>query len=136
MKEKVEHNQCVLCALLCPGPCFPSSPEEMQRCFWNVILDNSGYQVTFHLAIQTGWMSQQKGRLEVGERGKTVEESRVKSKVMTRGAYGSKDLEIGTQQVQLLHQCSSEDQGQCQLPYGNFQHFLIALARGHHNSYL
>lgn len=86
MKEKVEHSQCVLCALLCPGPCFPSSPEEMQRCFWNVILDNSGYQVTLHLAIQTGWMSQQKGRREVGERGKAVEESGVKSKVMTRGA--------------------------------------------------
>lgn len=57
----------VLCALLCPGPCFPSSPEEMQRCFWNVTLDNSGYQVTFHLAIQTGCMSQGKGRPVVGE---------------------------------------------------------------------
>lgn len=75
IKEKVDHGYRVSslpsCALV---PVFlpPLPPtEETQRCFWNVILDNSGYQVTFHLAIQTGWMSQHKKRAEVGEGGKS-----------------------------------------------------------------
>lgn len=56
------------CALL---PVFLPPAQGSAEMFWNVILDNSVYQVTFHLAIQTGWMSQHKERLEVGEGGKS-----------------------------------------------------------------
>ena len=54
-------------------------------------------------------MSQHKKRPEVGEGGKSHEgeqDKKKKKNVMTRGAYGGKDLEIWTQQVQLLRPVS------------------------------
>lgn len=56
--------------------------------------------------MQMGWMSQHKRRLEVGEGGKSHRGKQGKGKVMTREAYGGRDLEMWTQQVQLLRPLS------------------------------
>lgn len=76
-------------------------------------------------------MSQHKGRLEVGEGGKSHRGEQGRKEGDDKRSLWRQGLEIWTQQVQLLRPLSVRRPRALPQPYGNLQHFLTALARVH-----